>query len=82
MILVDVHVPSIDMVFDFMMDADVPVGVLVREAADILSHKLQEELKDPDRHFVLCSPDKQCILPEDNTLKECGIPGGSRLLLV
>ena len=82
MILVDVHVPSIDMVFDFMMETDIPAGVLAKEAAGILSHRLQERGKDPAGHFVLCSPERQCILPDENTLKECGIRGGSRLLLV
>ena len=82
MILLDIYVPSVDMIFDFIMETDVPVKQLIKEAAGILSHKLQEESPEQKRHFVLCSPDRQCILPEDNTLKECGIPGGSRLLLV
>ena len=41
MILIDVHVPVLDQAYDFELDEDLEVGMLMEEILDLLSNKEQ-----------------------------------------
>ena len=81
MILTDIYVPALQETFDFELDENVPVGLLLMEIAQILARKTGTALGG-EEPFLLGSFEKQDILDNALTLAECGIRNGSRLLFV
>ena len=81
MILTDIYVPALQETFDFELDENVPVGLLLMEIAQILARKTGTALRG-EEPFLLGSFEKQDILDNALTLAECGIRNGSRLLFV
>ena len=71
MILVDVYIPSIDEVYDFML-----------EITEIVSKKMQSGLIENARELMLCHIDEKKALDKYRTLYMSGIKDGSRLMLV
>lgn len=82
MILVDVFVPSVDNVYDFQLDEDVKIGLLVEEIGEMICQKEHCRLEGRIEKLLLCSMDNRTILPKETTLAECGIKTGGKLMLL
>ncbi len=84
MILTQIEVPVLSASYDCRLDENLPVRSLIGEILKILEIKAgREEENDWDAAgFVLCSIDKEQVLPSSETLRECGIRNGEQLLLL
>lgn len=82
MILVDVFVPSVDNVYDFQLDEDVKIGMLVEEIGEMVCQKEHCRLEGNIEKLLLCSLDNREILAKNTTLAECGIKTGAKLMLL
>lgn len=82
MILVEVYVPAVDERFDFEMDENTRISRIVSDLCEILSKKMKNPMPDRPEEFMLCSLDRDTLLPGTSTLHQCRIGDGSRLLLV
>ena len=81
MILVDIQVPSINMVYDFELDEETPAWELVREAAETIAEK--ERLgysAEEGMHLYAMNHEK--ILNDAYSLKQQGIRSGEKLVLI
>lgn len=84
MIMVDIYMPAIDESFDFMIDENADLDVVVLEVSEMIARKTGSELKpesDGDG-FVLYYMDRRVPLMSDKTLYESGVRDGDRLILV
>ncbi len=82
MILTDIYVPALNAVYDFQLDENTPVSVLIDEIVEILIRKTGGVFHDAGKNFVLCSQERETILDKDRTLTDYKIRNGSRLLIV
>lgn len=82
MILVDVMVPSVDKSYDFNLDENAQIVLVMEEIVEMISQKEQCKIIGNKENLLLCRYDGQVILDKQMTLKECGITNGYRLLLV
>ena len=82
MILTDIYVPALQETFDFELNENVPVGLLITQIAQILARRTGSVPGGEEASFLLGSFEKQDILDNSLTLAECGIRNGSRLLFV
>lgn len=82
MIMADVYVPSVDKTWDFMLDENAQISIVVSEIAEQVSERLGLDPPDSSAGFSLYSADTEFCLPDAGTLAACGIKSGSRLLLV
>ena len=82
MILVDIFVPSVDKTYDFQLNESVAIGALIEEVVEMVGQRERCRISGDFSDFQLCAYDKQCALPEDKTLEECGICTGHSLILV
>lgn len=81
MILVDIYTAGTETKHDFWLEEQACIADLTEEIGAMLSR--QESSQEENMgDFVLCSYEKQQILPADRTLAECGITNGSRLLFL
>lgn len=80
MIYVDVFVPVINKVYDFMLDENATVGVLTDEIAEILTQREQCKLTGKTEEIMLCLEETATIMPKSRTLLECGVHTGSRII--
>lgn len=82
MVLVDVYVPSVDKEYDFNLDTKTPVEIIVAEIGEMVGQKEHCNIVGNVENLMLCDRDRNTILPRKNTLEECAVVTGSRLLLV
>ena len=82
MILVDIAVPSVDRSYDFNLDENAPITMVLEEVIGMICQKEQCKLIGDKAELLLCKYEGQIILNKEKTLKECGIKNGNRLLLV
>lgn len=82
MIFVDVSVPSFDKVYDFNLDENVRIDVIIKEIVEMICQKEQCRLIGNINELVLGSFDGENILQNQKTLKQCGVRTGSRLILI
>lgn len=82
MILVDIYIPSLDKNYDFQVDENASVGNLTMEISEMIGNETKSGKISETENFMLCSLDQNKILKKYNTLKDCGMKNGSRLMLV
>lgn len=82
MVLVDICIVSIDKTYDFNLDEDTPISVLIEEIGEMVSQKEKIMLEGKSEAFYLCSKKDHRILPKDSTLRKCQIRTGDYLLIV
>ncbi len=80
MIMTEVVIPAMDESRDFLLDENASI----RDVKRHLCMLLQENYKDKyaGDSFLLASVEQERFLEADQTLAECGVGNGSRLLLV
>lgn len=81
MILVDIEVPSVEMTYDFELDENVPLALLIGEIGEMIAQKLQVTQKETQL-LILCDKKSGQILPFNLTLAQCGIVNGSPLMIL
>lgn len=82
MILVDIYVPSVDQEYDFHLDQNAPIELVIEELVELISQKERCKLTGSASEMMLCNRVKESILPANYTLAQCGISSGSKLILV
>ena len=80
MIMVDVTVPSVGRRYDFNLEEQAQISVLIAEISEIICQKENCVLEGENEGLVLCSEGQ--ILSPEATLSQYGIANGSRLILV
>lgn len=82
MILVEIVVPSTDGSYEFKLNEDIPVGVLLEEICSVVSEKEQCRLSDSGESLILFNYKKKAELSPNMTLYENGITTGDKLVLL
>ena len=82
MILVEIVAPSTDGSYEFKLNEDIPVGVLLEEICAVVSEKEQCPLSDKKDNLILFNYQKKTELSPNLTLYESGITTGDRLVLL
>lgn len=82
MILVDIYVPAVDQSYNFSLNEDIEVSVIIKEIVDMIAQKEQTHLQGDWRKLNLYSMRDKRILPYGNTLSDCYITSGSLLMMV
>ena len=82
MILVDIWVPALDKSYDFQLDENLAVGVLLGEIGELICQKEQCRMKGNAADLMLWNADNGMRLNLQSSLGECVIRSGDRLLLV
>lgn len=82
MIMVDVTVPSIGRQYNFSLEEQTPVSMLIAEIAEVICQKENCSLTGETGELVLCSVEQEKILAPEASLSQYGIRDGNRLLLV
>lgn len=82
MILVDMNVPSVNNVYDFNLDENTTIDLLIEEVSELIEQKEQCHLIGDRKALMLCDMKTKQVLPVNYTLTECGIQTGDSLLLV
>lgn len=82
MILVDVTVPSVEKSYDFNLDENAQIGLVIEEIAGMISQKEHCSISGNKETLLLCKYEGQVVLDKQSTLKECGLVNGGKLLLV
>lgn len=82
MIMVDIYMPTIDESFDFSIDENADLDVVILEVTEMIARKTRSELTQGEDGFVLYFVDKKVPLSPDRTLYESGVRDGDRLILV
>lgn len=82
MILVDIYVPALGNVYDFQLDEDEKVNIIVEEIGELIGQKEHCQIVGDISELMLCSRDNRIILSPNSTLSELGIHNGNSLILV
>lgn len=82
MIMVDVMVPSVGRQYNFSLEENEPVFMLIAEMTELICQKESCRLTGAMEGLVLCSREIKQILSPEATLHQNGITGGSQLILV
>lgn len=81
MISVDIYVPSLDQKYDFNLDENTKIRVIIEEIIEMVEQKECTVLSGNTKALLLCDRLRCLALPKDETLCSCGIFNGSSLLL-
>ena len=82
MILVEITVPSTDGTYEFKLNEDVLVSMVIDELCSVISEKERCDMPANADSFVLFSADKGVMLSKTLTLYENGVINGDRLILI
>ncbi len=82
MILVDIYVPGVNQTYDFNVDENAKLSLLIEEISGMICQKEQCSLNGSVRELMLVSQNQHKILSEELTLAHYDISQGDRLLLV
>lgn len=82
MILVEIAVPSTDGSYEFKLNEDVPVGILLEEICSVVSEKEQCSVSDNGEPLILFNYQRKTELSPNMTLYENGITSGDKLYLL
>lgn len=82
MILVDIYVPSVNNVYDFQMDENVKVGMIIEEISEMIEQKEHCSIVGNRNELMLCLKKTNQILSGDRTLSEYGVETGDSMILV
>lgn len=81
MILVDIQVPVLDKVYDFELDEETKVEMVLKEILALITQKEGITCEEPEK-MCLYVLGQEGILPGDATLRQQGVSDGDRLLLI
>lgn len=82
MILVDMYVPSVESTYDFQLDEDVRIDLLIEEIGEMICRREHCQSDGKMDRLMLCSMDTREIIPKHMTLAKYGVKTGARLMLI
>lgn len=82
MITVDVYIPAMDRVYNFNLDEDSKIRVLIEEISELICKKEHSSLEGEKERFIMGSMDRQINFRTDNSLREYSVKNGEKLILV
>ena len=82
MIMVDGTVPSVGRQYNFSLEEQTPISLLIAEISEVICQKEGCRLDGDSQNLHMCSRDRQCILSGGATLSQYGIENGAQLILV
>lgn len=82
MILVDVYVPALGNTYDFKLDEEEKIGIIIEEISELVGQKEHSGIVGEIDDLMLCLREDQKILPRNMTLNEAGVLNGSSLILL
>lgn len=82
MIMVDVYVPSVGREYDFEIDENAPISLVIEEISAMVCQKEQCVLSGDVKELMLCDSKTRKILSSGDSLRECCIGVGAKLILV
>lgn len=82
MIMVDIYVPGVNQTYDFSVDENARIALLLEELVGMICQKEQCSLQGSSKELLLVSPGRRSILSSELTLAHYGIVQGDRLMLV
>ena len=80
MIMVDIRILSIDKIYDFNLDEDTAIEVLIEEIIEMVLQKEKTLLTGKIGDLYICSD--RGILPRKLSLRACNIKTGDFLFMV
>lgn len=81
MILVDIQVPAVGQSFDFELDEEMKTGAAVAKVTSLLAQKERMQICHGEKMYFY-APDKEILLREEDSLKQQGIQGGEKLIMI
>jgi len=82
MIMVDVFVPVLNNQYNFKLNNECPISIVIEEMADMIAQKERTQLVGDKNKLELCIKKDRKILSKQKSLSECGIENGSLLMLI
>ena len=82
MIKVDVYVPSLDRMYNFNLDEESRISVLIEEISELICQKEHSVLDGEKDRFIMGSVDKELNFNPKYSLREYSIKNGEKLILV
>ncbi len=82
MITVDVYIPAMDRVYNFNLDEDSKIRVLIEEISELICKKEHSSLEGEKERFVMGSMDRKINFRTDSSLREYSVKNGEKLILV
>ncbi len=82
MIIVEIYVPSLDKSYDFKLNEDVVVSVIIEEVNSVICQKEQCSVEGKGNNFLLLKTDTNQVLSMNLSLFENDIKAGDVLILV
>ena len=82
MILVDIYAPGANQTYDFSLDENVKIELLLEEISGMICQKEHCALRGSAKELLLVSQKQKRILNSELTLSHYRITQGDRLLLV
>ncbi len=82
MILVDIFVPSIDKTYNFGLNENVAIDSVILEITEMIEQKERTKLLGNKNELNIYQINNERILPKQNTLSDCYVTSGTRLILI
>ena len=82
MVIVDIFVPSLDKTYNFMLDENSKVEMLMVEVIEMIDNREGLISSYAEGNFALCARDKEIVLDPNKKLGEQGIETSANLVLV
>ena len=82
MIIVEVFVPSLDKSYEFKLNEDVAVSIVIDEISSVICQKEQCNISGDKEQLMLFKPDNNQTLSIRLSLYENDIKTGDRLMLI
>lgn len=82
MINVDVYVPALDRVYNFNLDEDSKISVLIEEITELICKKEHSTLDGLKERLIMGSFDKKLNFDHQYSLREYSVKNGEKLILV
>lgn len=81
MILVDIQVPAVGQSFDFELDEEMSAGAVTDKVVSLIADKEEMKICHGEKMYFY-APDKEMLLREECSLKQQGIRGGEKLIMI
>ena len=82
MVLVDIYVTSLDKTYQFSLNERVPIRSVILEITEMIEQKERVKLNGDSESMRLYNPATASVLPVENSLADCYIRSGQRLIFV
>lgn len=82
MITVDVYIPAMNRVYNFSLDEDSRIRVLIEEVSELICKKEHSSLEGEKERFIMGSMDRHINFHPDSSLRSYSVKNGEKLILV